>query len=102
VIDNIGDVWAEMSQSCMNGVWRNIWPDFANFHGFDSEEEIGSSRCAIIYKARTSGFEGVDEDNVKELFQSHMEKLSNEGFLQLDKELNDESSDLKAVSVSTK
>jgi hypothetical protein len=49
VTDNTGDAWAEMSQSCMNGVWRNIWPDVLNFHGFDPGEVIGSSRCAIIY-----------------------------------------------------
>jgi hypothetical protein len=24
VIDSIGDAWEEESQSCMNGVWKNI------------------------------------------------------------------------------
>jgi hypothetical protein len=27
VIENSGDAWIEMLQSCMNGVWRNILPD---------------------------------------------------------------------------
>jgi hypothetical protein len=37
----------------MNGVWRNVWPQVGTeFHDFDAEEEIGSSRHAIIDKAR--------------------------------------------------
>jgi hypothetical protein len=33
--DSIGDAWTEVTQSCMNGVWRKIWPDIVtDFHGF--------------------------------------------------------------------
>jgi hypothetical protein len=100
-IDNIGDAWAEVTQSCMNGVWRKIWPDVViDFHGFEPEEEISNSRHAIIDMARSLGFEEVNEANVKELLQYHMEELSNEDLLELEKEQsdeNDESSDVVPV-----
>jgi hypothetical protein len=52
-IVNIGGAWAEVLMSCMNGVWKNIWPDIGiDFHDFNAEEEIGSSRHAIIDMAR--------------------------------------------------
>jgi hypothetical protein len=90
----------------MNRVWRYIWPDaVTDFHGFDLEEEIGNSRCAIIDMARTVGFVDADQVNVEELFQSHTEELSNENLLELKKELNEdnESSDVKLVKhLSTK
>jgi hypothetical protein len=92
VNDNTRDAWAEVTtQSCMNGVWRKIWPDVVtDFHGFEPEEEISNSRRAIIDMAMSLGYEEVDEANVKELLQSHVEELSNEDLLALEKELSDE------------
>jgi hypothetical protein len=53
IIDNIGGAWLEVSQSCMNGVWRNVRSDTGtDFRDFDAEEEIGSSRHAVIDVAR--------------------------------------------------
>jgi glutamate synthase domain-containing protein 3 len=85
----------------MNGVWSKIWPDVVtDFHGFEPEEEISNSRRVIVDMARSLGFEEVDEANVKELLQSHMEELSSEDLLELEKELSDEddeSSDVMPV-----
>jgi hypothetical protein len=39
VIDSTGDAWAQVLQSCLNGVWINIWPDpVSHFFGFDPED----------------------------------------------------------------
>jgi hypothetical protein len=64
--------------------------------------EIGNSSHAIIDLATTVGFEDVDQANMEELFQYHMEKLSNQNILGLERELNDgdESSDVKAFQQS--
>jgi hypothetical protein len=51
--------------------------------------EIGNSRHAITDLARTVGFKDVDEISVEELFQYHMENLSNQNLLRLEKNLND-------------
>jgi hypothetical protein len=98
-IDNIGDVWGEVMQSCMNEVWRKIWPDVVtDFHGFEPEEEINNSRHAIVDMARSLGFEEVDEANVKELLQSNTEELSNEGLLEKEQsDEDDESSDVVPI-----
>jgi hypothetical protein len=47
---------------------------------------------------RTVEFKDVDEANVEELFQYHMENLSNQNLFRMEKELNDsdESSNVKA------
>jgi hypothetical protein len=101
------DVHRQKCLSYMNRVWRYIWPDVVtDFHGFDPEEEIGKSSCAIIDMVKTVGFEDADQVNVEELFQSHTEALSNENLLELKNELNNEdgeSSDVKLVKhLSTK
>jgi NH3-dependent NAD+ synthetase len=87
-----------VTQSCIDGAWRNIWPDVVtDFHGFEPEEEISNSRRAIVDMARSLGFEEVDEANVKEFLQSHMEELSNEDLLKLEKELSDEDDEFSDV-----
>lgn len=52
--------------------------------------------------ARGVGFEHVNEASVEELFQYHMENLSNQYLLRLEKELNDgdESSNVRAFQQS--
>jgi hypothetical protein len=60
VNDNIGDAHVEVSQSCMNGVSRNIWSDaVTDIHGFDPEE-IENSRHAIFDMAMTVGYDDAD------------------------------------------
>jgi hypothetical protein len=66
-IDNIGDSWTEVSQSCMKGVWKEIWPYVTDSHDSDPEIELSNSRRDIIDSARAAGFEDVDEANVDEL-----------------------------------
>jgi hypothetical protein len=84
----------------MNGVQRNIWPDIVtDFHGFEPEEKIRNSRCAIIDMGRSVGFEVVDKTNVKGLLLSNTEELSSEDLLELEKELSDE--DYKPSDVGT-
>jgi hypothetical protein len=81
-IDSTEDACVKVSQSCRNGVWRNIWPDAViDFHGFDPEEEISNSRHGITDMTTTVGAEDSYEANVEELFQSHTEELSNENLL---------------------
>lgn len=29
-INNIGQSWADVTESCMNGVWGNFWPECVN------------------------------------------------------------------------
>jgi hypothetical protein len=50
--------------------------------------QMGNSRNVIVDRARTFRFLEVDRPNVEELSQSHMEGLSNENLLELEKELN--------------
>jgi hypothetical protein len=84
VVHNIGDTWSEVLQSFMNGVSRNMWPDVVtDFNGFDPEEEIDSSRHAIVGISRTD-LQHVFEASLEELLQSHME-FSNENLLELEK-----------------
>jgi hypothetical protein len=52
--------------------------------------EMGNSRNVITDMAIIFGFLEVDEPNVEQLFQFHLEELSNKNLLKLKKELNHE------------
>ncbi|KYO47120.1 BEN domain-containing protein 6 isoform A [Alligator mississippiensis] len=90
-IDIIGDIWNDVTQQCLNGVWKNIWSAVMNdFQGFAADEFISDARHDIVEMAKSVGFEQVNEENVAELLDSHREELSNEDLLGLDRKSHEE------------
>jgi hypothetical protein len=43
-IDNIAYEWAEVTQSCMKGVWKKIWPELSCSSDFNPKNELSNSR----------------------------------------------------------
>ncbi|KYO31878.1 hypothetical protein Y1Q_0003440 [Alligator mississippiensis] len=90
-IDIIGDAWNDVTQQCLNGVWKNIWPAVVNdFQGFAADEFISDARHGIVEMVKSVGFEQVNEENMAELLDSHREELSNKDLLELDREQHEE------------
>ena len=53
-IDNIGGSWAEVTQLCMDGVWRKLWPGcFNDLKGF---EDVLTVKKVILGVANNAGF----------------------------------------------
>ncbi|KYO46714.1 hypothetical protein Y1Q_0018457 [Alligator mississippiensis] len=90
-IDIIRDTWNDVTQQCLNRVWKNIWPAVVNdFRGFAADEFISDARHEIAEMAKSGGFGQVDKENMAELLDSHREELSNEDHLELDRERHEE------------
>lgn len=78
----IVESWNEVSISCLNSAWKNIWPQVAhNFQGFDEEQEMNEQ---IIDLGRKLGLE-VDENDIEELIEDHGRELSTEELQELEK-----------------
>lgn len=90
-INNISESWNEVTPSCMNGVWRKIWPECVH-KNLDSSHIADlvdtSAVCTeIVNLAKENEFEGMDEDGVKEIITAQNEDISNSDLIDLDIEL---------------
>ena len=80
---NIDGSWAEVTQVCMNGVWRKLLPECVNdLKGFKHVFPI--LKTVILGPANKAGFDEVDEADVTQLLQSHGEELTNVDLNQLE------------------
>ncbi|UYV77412.1 CENPBD1 [Cordylochernes scorpioides] len=88
----ISDSWEEVKPSCMNGVWRKIWPECVH----RSAAEVDGTpavRHEISNLARESNFEGIEETDINELLTSHNQEFSNKELLQLELHFANEEDD---------
>jgi hypothetical protein len=72
----------------MRGVWKRILPHCANRSDF--EEEIVIEEINI---GRELGFDGLENDDVRKLLNSHSEELNDDDFLLLDQQMAFEEAD---------
>ncbi|XP_042221477.1 tigger transposable element-derived protein 1-like [Homarus americanus] len=86
-VDNIAESWDEVKTSAINDSWKNIWPECVHeFHGFSQAESLQQVQQDIVTLANNVGFEGVIENDVVELLESHREDLTNEDLMMLEQE----------------
>lgn len=98
----IGDSWDEVTPSCMNGVWRKIWPECVHRIRTENVDETPAVRREISNLAREFNFEGMEETDIDELLTSHNQELTNEQLLLTLEEFNEEDdSDHSTISEQT-
>ncbi|KAK2579997.1 hypothetical protein KPH14_010762 [Odynerus spinipes] len=102
-IEIISDSWEEVKPSCMNGVWRKIWPECV--HRICAAENDGTPavRHEISNLARESNFEDMEETDINELLTLHNQEFSNEKLLQLELQFaNEEGDSDRSIEISEK
>ncbi|KAK3864397.1 hypothetical protein Pcinc_029917 [Petrolisthes cinctipes] len=84
-VKNIGECGAEVTQSNMNGVWKNVCPSLVNdLKGFDSE---------FIDEAKHNLNLDMDESDSNELPDSHDSELNSEDLMELGKQMENDEND---------
>lgn len=79
-IDIIAKSWDEVTKSCLNGVWKKIWPEAVQT---TPTQDITPSVVEEIVKfAKSVGFDEADEENF-ELYELRRQELTNEELVQL-------------------
>ncbi|XP_036599100.1 tigger transposable element-derived protein 1-like [Trichosurus vulpecula] len=76
-VDNIAEAWQELKPSTMNAVWKKIWPECVC--ASSEAEALPQIHQNMVTLAGHGSFEGVVEEDVVHLLQSHEEDLSGEG-----------------------
>ena len=72
-----------MLSKCINGVWKNLCPQFFHdFKGFSIEDNITAAKQRTVVLAKKLGFQ-VEENYIEELLQSHSNELGNEDLMEL-------------------
>ena len=86
-IGMIRDSWNEITPQCMNGVWKKLWPEAVEVVSEDGVgNDIGGATREIADMAQHIGFTDVDEENVREVLNSHVEDLTNEDLMIIEEE----------------
>jgi hypothetical protein len=88
-INNIDAAWEQVTSTCMNKVWRKLWPEYVHdFRRFEEVPEITNEVAAIAKGLR---FDNDEPDDTTELLKSHSQPPTNE-------ELDDMVAQLKSSS----
>ena len=77
VIEIISDWWDEVKPSCMNGVWRKLWPECVHRICAAENDDVPAVCHEITNLARESNFEGMEEPDINELLTSHNQEFCN-------------------------
>ncbi|EMP31440.1 Proteasome assembly chaperone 1 [Chelonia mydas] len=81
-IINIAQAWAEVTQVCLNAIWKKVCPQFVHsFKGFKKDETYEEVADEIVKLAEQLQLE-VDVDDVDEIIESHEAELSNEDLME--------------------
>ena len=84
-LENINEAWQEVTVSNMRAVWQKIIPHCSNdFGGF--EAQVTEAVTEITQLGINLGMSELDNDNVRELLNSHDVDLNDEDLLNLDQQ----------------
>ncbi|XP_045115137.1 tigger transposable element-derived protein 1-like [Portunus trituberculatus] len=91
-VKNIGESWAEVTQSNMNGVWKSMCPSLVNnFKGFDSDSvEETKSNCVKLGNELSLD---IEESDINEVLDSHDSELNAEDLMELGKQTEADEND---------
>lgn len=81
-IENIDLSWKEVTQHCMNGCWKKLWPEVAK----NEENQVFSNLVNDITQLANTGRlseESMEEQDIIELIESDVQPLTNEELLEL-------------------
>jgi hypothetical protein len=78
----IRDSWDEVKPTSMNGSWRKLWPECVHKKS-QKETEVAQVVHEIVTLAKDYNFEGMEENDVKELLVATPHELTNEELLDL-------------------
>ncbi|KAK4310882.1 hypothetical protein Pmani_017593 [Petrolisthes manimaculis] len=83
----VKDSWEKVNRKCLNGVWKNVCPQFVHdFTGFDIASTVSKSYRECLAKAIEAGFDDLEKNDIDELLDSHTVELTNEELLENEKE----------------
>jgi hypothetical protein len=75
---NIAKAWAEVTQICLNAVWKTFYPQFVHsskgFEKYETHQEVADTIVKLAEQLKLE----VDVADVEELLESHGNELSNE------------------------
>ncbi|KAK9686854.1 hypothetical protein QE152_g36888 [Popillia japonica] len=84
-INNIESAWNEVSNNCLNGLWRELFPSFVHNLEEGHQKKVIEN---ISRLAQTVGFDDVTVEDGTQVLESHNEPLSNKDLEELVEELD--------------
>ena len=80
-VDNINLSWNEVTEKCLKGVWKNVWPELSK--DVDTRESIVDVD-EIVKLANETGLDNINAQDIEDLLQvTTGESLSNDDLKEL-------------------
>ena len=80
-VDNINLSWNEVTEKCLKGEWKNVWPELSK--DVDTRESIGDVD-EIVKLANETELDNINAQDIEELLQvTTGESLSNDDLKEL-------------------
>lgn len=78
--ENINFSWNEVTEKCLKGVWKNIWP---NLKKNDDTRDSVVDMNEIVELAKQTGLDEVNVEDLEEISQETAKSLSNDELKEL-------------------
>ncbi|KAK2578211.1 hypothetical protein KPH14_000945 [Odynerus spinipes] len=79
-VENIQLSWNEVTEKCLKGVWKNVWPDLSK----DADSTTRVDVNEIVELANKAGLDNINTQDIEELLQVPIgESLSNDDLKEL-------------------
>nr|XP_022911601.1 tigger transposable element-derived protein 1-like [Onthophagus taurus] len=73
-VENVGESWIEVKQSCLKGVWRKLWPESTeDAEGADTDNLEGIVNDLVQY-AEEVHFEGMEVNDIEDIILNQDEE----------------------------
>nr|XP_022920843.1 tigger transposable element-derived protein 1-like [Onthophagus taurus] len=73
-VENVGESWIEVKQSCLKGVWRKLWPEFTeDAEGADTDDLEGIVND-LLQCAEEIHFEGMEVNDIEDIILNQDEE----------------------------
>lgn len=80
-IKNISSAWIQVTEKCMQGIWKKYQKHFVNqFKGFDEGEHLGDVNRTVVQLANMLNLE-VEVNDIEELVEYREGELGNEDLI---------------------
>lgn len=97
-LENINKGWKDVTETTMNAVWKNLWPDCIRTDSVslvEAANEDVAETIAVGRQLEAEGFSDLNLSDIEEYIESHDVELETNDLIELSEEYKDKEQDIE-------